>query len=64
MPWEYDVEAVWQFGRFGRGSIEAWAIASATRYNFDELLLRPRVGLVADITSGDRNPTLAEPSDL
>ncbi len=56
MPWEYDVEAVWQFGRFGQGSIEAWAIASATRYNFDELPLRPRVGLVADITSGDRNP--------
>ena len=56
MPWEYDVEAVWQFGRFGRGSIEAWAIASATRYNFDQLPLRPRVGLVADITSGDRNP--------
>ena len=56
MPWEYDVEAIWQFGRFGRGNIEAGAIASATRYNFDELPLRPRVGLVADITSGDRNP--------
>ena len=56
MPWEYDIEAIWQFGRFGRGSIEAGAIASATRYNFDELPLRPRVGLVADITSGDRNP--------
>jgi hypothetical protein len=56
MPWEYDVEAIWQFGRFGRGSIEAWAIASATRYNFDALPLRPRIGLVADIASGDRNP--------
>ena len=55
-PWEYDVEAIWQFGRFGRGSIEAGGIASAIRYNFDELPLRPRVGLVADITSGDRNP--------
>ena len=38
------------------GNIEAGAIASATRYNFDKLPLRPRVGLVADITSGDRNP--------
>jgi len=56
MPWEYNLEALWQFGRFGRGSIEAWAVASATRYNFDQLPLRPRVGLVADITSGDRNP--------
>lgn len=56
MPWEYDIEALWQFGRFGRGNLEAWAVASATRYNFDKLPLRPRVGLVADITSGDRNP--------
>ncbi len=23
MPWEYDVEAIWQFGRFGGGTIEA-----------------------------------------
>ncbi len=56
MPWEYNVEAIWQFGQFGHGNIEAWAVASATRYNFDDLPLRPRVGMVADITSGDRNP--------
>ena len=63
MPWEYDVEAIWQFGEFGRGNIEAWAVASATRYTFD-LPFRPRIGLVADITSGDQNPRLAEPGDL
>jgi hypothetical protein len=56
LPWEYDVEALWQFGQFGRGNIEAGAIISAIRYNFNELPLRPRVGLVSDITSGDRNP--------
>jgi hypothetical protein len=59
LPWEYDIEAVWQFGRFGSGNIEAWAVASANRYSFDDLPLRPRVGLVADITSGDRNPRSA-----
>jgi hypothetical protein len=56
MPWEYDVEAIWQFGKFGGGNIDAWAVTSATRYNFEDLPHRPRVGLVADITSGDRNP--------
>ena len=55
LPWEYNVEPIWQFGRFGRGNIEAWAVTSATRYNLTDLPLRPRVGLVADITSGDRN---------
>ncbi|MES2792991.1 MAG: alginate export family protein [Planctomycetota bacterium] len=55
-PWDYDIEAIWQFGRFGSGNIAAWAIASTTGYNFAELPFRPRVGLVADIASGDRNP--------
>ena len=60
VPWEYDVEFVWQFGTFGSGTILAWAVASATRYSFSALPLRPRLGLVADITSGDRDPNSAD----
>jgi len=56
LPWEYDVELIWQFGAFGSGAIQAWAVASFTHYTFNDLPLRPRLGLRADVTSGDRNP--------
>lgn len=56
MPWEYNCEYVWQFGRFGRGAIEAWTAANAVRYNFEEWPLRPRLGLRFDVASGDVNP--------
>jgi len=56
MPWEYNGEYVWQFGRFGRGDIEAWTAANAVRYNFNGLPLRPRFGVRFDVASGDRNP--------
>jgi hypothetical protein len=56
MPWEYNLEFVWQFGRFGPGDIEAWTAANAVRYNFEELPLRPALGARFDVASGDRNP--------
>jgi hypothetical protein len=56
MPWEYNLEYVWQTGRFGRGDIEAWTAANAVRYNFEGLPLRPRLGLRFDVASGDLNP--------
>ena len=55
-PWEYDFEAIWQFGRFGSGNLMAWAFASATRFNVPELPLHPYVGFVGDVTSGNQNP--------
>ncbi len=55
MPWEYNLEYAWQFGTFGAGTINAWTAANAVRYNFNELPLSPRLGLRADIASGDRN---------
>jgi hypothetical protein len=59
LPWDYDFELISQFGRFRSDDIQAWAVASATHYTFDSLPLRPRLGLRADITSGDRNPNSA-----
>jgi hypothetical protein len=56
LPWEYNLEYDWQFGRFGPGSIEAWSAAHAIRYNFSDLPLKPRLGLRFDFTSGDNNP--------
>jgi hypothetical protein len=59
LPWEYNLEYDWQFGRFGPGSIQAWSAAHAVRYNFSNLPLKPRPGLRFDITSGDNNPATA-----
>jgi hypothetical protein len=54
-PIDYNLEVVAQTGRFGNGDIRAWTIASDTGYRI-EAAGSPRVGLRADITSGDRNP--------
>ncbi|HYP15547.1 MAG TPA: alginate export family protein, partial [Bryobacteraceae bacterium] len=54
--WDYDFEGVWQAGRFGSGTINAWTLASNTGYRWD-CILKPRVGVKADVASGDGNPT-------
>ena len=55
MPWEYNLEYDWQFGRFGSGNIAAWSAANAVRYNFSGLPLKPRLGLRFDVASGDND---------
>jgi hypothetical protein len=59
LPWEYNLEYLWQFGRFGAGNIEAWSAAHAIRYNFSDRPLKPRLGLRCDFASGDHNPATA-----
>jgi hypothetical protein len=57
--WDYDYEAVWQFGSFGsagEASIRAWTVASNTGYTFGAAPGKPRIGLKVDAASGDRNP--------
>jgi hypothetical protein len=49
----YDIEAAYQFGSFGRGSIEAWTVASELGVTLPRVPARPRVGLRADVASGD-----------
>jgi hypothetical protein len=51
--WDFDYEAVWQFGSFGAGDIRAWTAASDTGYSFLRTPLQPRVSVKADISSGD-----------
>lgn len=51
---DWDVEAVAQFGDFGSGSIRAWTIASDNGLTLS-LPAVPRLGLKADIASGDDN---------
>lgn len=55
--WDYNFEGVLQFGNFGGTDIRAWTFASDTGYTFEGAALAPRIGLRADIISGDRSPT-------
>jgi Alginate export len=51
--WDFDYEALWQFGRFGTANIRAWTVASETGYRFPTVPLKPRFSTQADISSGD-----------
>jgi hypothetical protein len=51
--WDFDDEAVWQFGSFGSANIRAWTVASETGYRFTAVPLSPRFSVKADIASGD-----------
>jgi hypothetical protein len=53
--WDFDYEALWQFGTFGSANIEAWTAASETGYRIPTIPLKPRFSAKADISSGD-NP--------
>ncbi len=54
--WRWDLEAVYQYGSFAGAPARAWSLASDVSYTFRGTPLQPRVGLKANIVSGDRNP--------
>jgi hypothetical protein len=54
---DWDWEAVQQFGEFGNLSVGAWTIATDTGFTFAGAPLAPRLGLRADIASGDHDPS-------
>lgn len=54
--WDWNWEAVYQFGTFGDGSIQAWTLASDTGFTFSGLPWRPRLALSANVASGDGDP--------
>ena len=53
--WDWNWEALYQFGRFAGSDIGAWTLASDTGYRLHELPWAPRLGLGANIASGDRD---------
>ncbi len=53
--WDWNVEALYQFGRFGDADIRAWTAASIVGYRFADWRGQPRLGLSANIASGDKN---------
>jgi hypothetical protein len=54
--WDWNWEAIYQFGSFGQDEIRAWSVATVTGVNFDDLPWTPRLGLSANAASGDTNP--------
>jgi hypothetical protein len=51
--WDFDDEALYQFGSFGSANIRAWTVATETGYRLPTLPLKPRFSVKADISSGD-----------
>jgi hypothetical protein len=51
--WDFDYEALWQFGSFGSANIRAWTVASETGYRLPTVPLKLRFSAKADISSGD-----------
>jgi hypothetical protein len=51
--WDFDDEALWQFGSFGAADIRAWTVATETGYRIPTIPLKPRFSAKADISSGD-----------
>jgi hypothetical protein len=55
--WDFDDEALWQFGSFGTADIRAWTVATETGYRIPTIPLKPRFSAKADISSGDHPAT-------
>jgi Alginate export len=54
--WAYDAEAMFQAGRFGSGDIRAWRSVIEGSHLLADAVWSPRLGLVLDVASGDKNP--------
>ncbi|MEO6980989.1 MAG: alginate export family protein, partial [Mucilaginibacter sp.] len=53
--WQYDLEGLYQFGKFGTSTISAWTASSNISYTFNGAALKPQIGLKAESITGDKN---------
>ena len=54
--WHWNIEGVYQFGRFDGGTISAWTVAAELGRAFPNLPLSPELVLRANVVSGDHRP--------
>jgi hypothetical protein len=60
--WQYDLETVYQRGRFGDGKatpeslITAWALMLEAGYAWPDKRFKPQIGVKANVISGDHDP--------
>lgn len=52
--WRYDIEGLYQFGKFAAKNISGWTTSINTSYMFNEVALKPELGLKTEIISGDK----------
>ncbi|KQM76318.1 hypothetical protein ASE74_19925 [Pedobacter sp. Leaf216] len=50
----YNLEAAYQFGKFGNGNINAWTMAIEFGYTFEDTKFKPSLNLRNDYISGDK----------
>ena len=54
--WDYETEEAAQFGTFAGDRVRAWMATAGGGYTFADATWKPRIGLLYDYASGDRNP--------
>lgn len=52
---DFDIEALYQFGKFSDADINAYTASANIGYSFKSTLFKPRFGLKIDYISGDKN---------
>ena len=56
VPWDFDLEANWQFGSRDSRGICAWSFAAEAGYTFTNVRFTPRASLGVDVASGSADP--------
>lgn len=51
--WRYDIEGLYQFGKFAGKNIRAWSFSLNTGYKFSKVKFKPEVGIKTEWISGD-----------
>ncbi|CAA9303017.1 MAG: hypothetical protein AVDCRST_MAG89-609 [uncultured Gemmatimonadetes bacterium] len=54
-PVDFDLEVAGQLGTFGAGAIRAWTVAGSLGHTWQELRVKPRLGIAVGLASGDRD---------
>jgi hypothetical protein len=52
--WQYDIEALYQFGKLAAKDIAAWTTSVNTSYKFNKAKLKPEIGIKTELISGDK----------
>lgn len=55
--WDWNWEAIAQGGTVAGGDIAAWTLATDTGHTWVDIAWKPRLGLSANVASGDKDPT-------
>jgi hypothetical protein len=55
-PWDFDVEPDWQFGKYSRSHVNAYAVAAEGGYTLSKLVADPRLSVGIDLASGSDDP--------